>query len=129
MVIFESISNYGAQEFSLHSHRASLPIYLIISSSPYRTSKDRDILHPSGHFILTLGVDFTSHGLMFKDSIYQFLWFSSHGLKSQSVFLSHQLISVALHGSNFHLAAVYVPDSVEHILLLTKKKIPPNIII
>ena len=32
-------------------------------------------------------------------------------------------------GSNFHLAVVYVPDSFEHILLLPKRKIPPEIFI
>ena len=65
---------------------------------------------------------------MFKAPIYQFLGFSSHGSNFQACFLSHQLISVALHGSSFHLAAVYVPDLVEHILLLPKMNITPEII-
>ena len=108
---------------------ASLPFYLITCSSPHKTSKDGDILHSSRHFLLTLGVDFNLDGLMFKAEIYQFLGFSSHDLNHQSLFLSHQLISVALHGSNFHLAAIYVPDSVEQSLLLPKRKIPPDIII
>ena len=82
LVIFEAISYYGAQEFALHSPMASLPFYLITCSSPDRTSKDEDILHSLGHFLLTLGADFTSHGLMFKDEIYQFLGFSPHGLNS-----------------------------------------------
>ena len=97
----------------------SLPFYLITCSSPHITSKDGDIL----------GADFTSHGLMFKAAIYQLLEFSSHGSNSQELFLSYQLISVALHGSSFHLAAVYVLDSVEHFLLLPKRKIPLDIII
>ena len=62
--ILESISYYGAQSFSLHSPRASLP--LVTCSSPHRNSKEEDILHPPGHFLLTLGADFTSHGLMLK---------------------------------------------------------------
>ena len=52
LYIFESISNYGAQSFSLHSPSASLP--LITCSSPHRTSKEEDILHPPKHLILTL---------------------------------------------------------------------------
>ena len=71
--ISEDISYYGAQEFTLHSPRASLPIYLIPCSSPHRTSKDGDIMHSSRHLILTLGDDFNSHGLMFKDAIYHFV--------------------------------------------------------
>ena len=92
LVIFKSIFDYGAQEFSLHSPKDSLPLYLITCSSPHRTSKDGDILHSLGHMLLTLGVDFTSHGLMLKASIYQFIWFSSHGSNSQALLLSHQLI-------------------------------------
>ena len=60
---------------------------------------------------------------------YNFLGFMSHGSNSQELFLSHQLISVSLHGSSFHLAIVYVPNSVEHFLLLPKRKIHPYIII
>ena len=59
LIIYEAISDYGAQAFSLHSPRASLPIYLITCSSPHRTSKDGDILHPPGHLLLTLGADLT----------------------------------------------------------------------
>ena len=129
LVIYEAISDYGAQEFDLHSSEASLHFYLITCSSTHRTSKDGDILHFLGHLLLTLGADFTSHGLMFKAEIYQLLGFSSHDLNHQSLFLSHQLISVALHGSSFHFATVYVPDSVEHIPLLPKRKISPDIII
>ena len=71
--ISESISDYGAQAFALQSPRASLP--LVTCSSPHRTSKEEDILHPHGHLLLTLGDDFTTHGLLFKDEIYQFLGF------------------------------------------------------
>ena len=66
---------------------------------------------------------------MFKASIYQLFGFSSDGSNYQALFLSHQSISVALHGSNFHLTVVYVPDSVEHFLILPKRKIHPDIII
>ena len=86
-------------------------------------------MHSPQHFLLTLGDDFTSHGLMFKAANYNFLGFTLHGLNSQEIFLSHQLISVSLHGSNFHLTVVYVPDSIEYIHLLPKRKIPPDIII
>ena len=129
LVISKSISYYGSQAFSRHSPRDSLPTYLITCSSPHRTSKDGDILHSTRHLLLTLGVDFMSHGLIFKVAIYQFLGCSSHGSISQAHFLSYQLISVALHGSSFHLAAVYISDSVEHFILLPKINIPPNIMI
>ena len=98
-------------------------------SSPHKTSKDGDILQMPAHLLLTLGADFTSHGFMLKADIYQLLGFSSHGSNSKALFLSHQLISVSLNGSSFHLAAVYVLDSVEHFLLLPKWKIPPKIVI
>ena len=78
LVITEDISDYGAQEFSLHSPRDSLPIYLITCSSLHRTSKVGDILHLPRHLILTLGDDSSSHGLIFKAEIYQFLGCSSH---------------------------------------------------
>ena len=55
LVIYEDISDYGAQAFTLHSPRASLPFYLITCLSPHRTSKDGDILHLPGHLLLTLG--------------------------------------------------------------------------
>ena len=64
---------------------------------------------------------------MLNTAIYQLLGCSSHGSNSQAPLLSHQLISTALHGSSFHHAVVYIPDSVGHIILLPNKKIPPNI--
>ena len=104
--IYESISDYGAQSFSLHSPTASLP--LVTCSSPHRTSKVGDILHPPGHLLLTLGDDFTTHGLLFKDDIYHIIGCSSHSLNSQEIFLSLKLISAALHGSSFHRTVVYI---------------------
>ena len=53
LVIYEAISDYGAQSFTLHSPRDSLP--LVTCSSPHRTSKGEDILHPLGHLLLTIG--------------------------------------------------------------------------
>ena len=85
--IFEAISDYGAQSFTLHSPMASLP--LITCSSPHRISKEGDILHRPGLLLLTLGADITTHGLMFKDDIYQFLGCSSYGSNSQALFLSY----------------------------------------
>ena len=79
--ITEDISDYGAQSFSLQSPRASLP--LVTFSSPHRTSKEEDILHPFGHLLLTLGVVFTTHGLLFMAATYQFLECSSHVLNPQ----------------------------------------------
>ena len=81
LVLSEAISDYGSQAFVLHSPKASLP--LVTCSSPCRTSKEENILHPLGHLLLTLGDDFTSHGLIFKAAIYQLLGCSSHGLNSQ----------------------------------------------
>ena len=63
--IYKAISYYGAQSFALHGPRDSLP--LVTCSSPHRTSKQEDILHFPGHLLLTIGADFTTHGLMFKD--------------------------------------------------------------
>ena len=125
MVIYKAISDYGSQAFALHNPRASLP--LVTCSSPHKTSKEEDILHPSGDLLLTLGADFTTHRLFFKASTYQFLECSSHGSNPQALFLSYQLISVALHGSSFHPTAGYISDLVEHIILLPKRKIPPEI--
>ena len=59
LIIYEAISNYGAQAYALHNPRASLPIYFITCSSPHRTSKDGGILHSPGHLLLTLRDDFT----------------------------------------------------------------------
>ena len=118
---------FVSQAFALHSPKYSLPFYLITCSSPHKTNKEGDILYSPGHMLLTLGADYTSHGLMFKDEIYHLLEFSSYGLNSQSLFLSHQLISVALHGSNFHLETVYISDLVENIILLPKGNIPIEI--
>ena len=71
LVISEYISDYGAQAFTLHSPRDSLP--LVTCSSPHRTNKEEGILHPPGHLLLTLGDDFTTHGLLFMAAKYQFL--------------------------------------------------------
>ena len=46
---------------------------------------------------------------------------------SQALFLPYQLISIALHGFIFHPALVYIYDLVEYIVLLPKRKIPPEI--
>ena len=109
---------------------ASLPIYLITCSSPHRTSKYGDIMHLSGHLLLTLGADINSNGFLFKATIYQFLGcYSCHGLNYQELFLCHQLISIALHGSSFHHVTVYIFYSIEYIILLPKSKIPPDITI
>ena len=64
---------------------------------------------------------------MFKAAIYQFLECSTHGLKPQEPFLFLQMILVALHGSSFHRAAVYISNSVERIVILPKRNIPPDI--
>ena len=123
--ISKYISYYGAQAFTLNSPSASLP--LITCSSPHRTSKEEDFLHPPRHLLLTLGAVFTTHGFLFMAATYQFLECSSHSLNSQESFLTFQLTSVALHGSSLHPAAVYISNLVEHIILLPKRNIPPNI--
>ena len=87
--ISESISHYGSQAFTLHSPKASL--HLVTCSSPHRTSKEEDILHPPGHLSLTLGAFFTTHGLFFMAATYQFLECSSHVLNPQEPFLTYQL--------------------------------------
>ena len=82
-------------------------------------------MHPPEHLLLTLGDDFTTHGFMLMAATYQFLECSSH---PQEPFLTYQLTSVALHGSSLHPAIVYISDLVEHIILLPKRNIPPDII-
>ena len=52
---------------------------------------------------------------MFKAKKYNFILFTSHGLNYKALFLSYQLISVALHGSSIYLAVVNVPDLDDHI--------------
>ena len=84
-------------------------------------------MHPPGHLLLTLGAVITTHGFLFMDATYQFLEFSSHYLNSQEPFLTFQLTLVALHGSSLHLAAIYISDLVEHIILLPKRKISLDI--
>ena len=125
MTIYEAISEYVSQSFTLHSPRASL--LLVTCSSPHRTGKEEDFLHPPGHLLLTLGAVFTTHGLLFMAEKYQFLEFSSHVLNPQEHFLTYQFTSVALHGSSLHPTAVYISDLVEHIILLPKRKITLDI--
>ena len=122
--ISEDILDYGAQAFALQIPRDSLP--LVTSSSPHRTSKEKDILHPHGHLLLIFGADFTTHGFLFKAETYQFLECSTHGSNPQEPLLSLQMISATLHGSSFHRGAVYISDSVECIFLLPKWKIHPE---
>ena len=86
------------------------------------------LLHSSGHLLLTLGADFTTHGFLFMSETYHFIECSSHGLNPQEPFLTYQLISVALHGSSLHPATVCTSDLVEHIILLPKRNIPLDII-
>ena len=100
---------------------------MVTCSSPHRTSKEEDILHPLGHLLLIFGADFTTHGLMFKAATYQLLECSTHGSNPQEPFLSLQMILATLHGSSFHRAAVYISDPVECIVILPKWKIPPDI--
>ena len=73
--ISKAISDYGSQAITLHSPRSSLPTFLITCSSPHRTSKVGDIMHPLGHLLLTLGADFTTHGFLFKMKYTRFLGF------------------------------------------------------
>ena len=101
---YEALSYYGAQEFTLHSPKASLP--LVTCSSPHRTSKEEDILHLLGHLLLKIGADFTTHGFLFNSETYQFLECSTHGSNPQEPLLFLQMISAALHGSSFHRAVV-----------------------
>ena len=84
-------------------------------------------MHPPGHFLLTLGDVFNTHGLLLMAETYHFLECYSHGLNPQEPFLTYQLISAALHGSSLHPTAVYIFDLVEHISLLRKSKITPDI--
>ena len=64
LAIYKAISYYGAKAFTLQIPRASLP--LVTCSSPHRTGKKEDFMHPLGHLLLKLGFFFTTHGLLFK---------------------------------------------------------------
>ena len=86
-------------------------------------------MHSPGHLLLTLGDNFTTHGLLFKATTYKFLEYSTHGSNPQEPLLSLHMISATLHGSSFHRAAAYISDSVECIVLLPKWNIPPDIFI
>ena len=108
--VYEAISDCGAQSFTLHSPKASL--LSVTCSSPHRTGKEEDFLHPPGHLLRILGAIFTTHGFLFMAATYQFLEFSSHGLNPQENFLTCQLILVSLHGSSLHRAVVYISDLV-----------------
>ena len=79
--------------------------------------------------LLTIGAVFTTHGFLFMATTYQFLDCYSHVMNPQEPFLTYQLISVALHGSSLHLPTVYISDLVEHIILLPKRRIPPDIML
>ena len=64
----------------------------------------------------------SSHGILFGSN------YSPGGSKFKSEeyhFLSHQCISVVIHGLRIHHATI--PKLIEHIPLLPKKKIPPDI--
>ena len=84
-------------------------------------------MHPPGHLLLKLGAVLTTYGFLFVDETYQFLEFFSHVLNPQEPFLTYQLTSVALHGSSIHPTVVYIFYLVAHIILLSKRKIPPDI--
>ena len=81
LAIYEAIQDYGAQAFTLHSPRFSLP--LVTCSSPHKTSKEEDIMHLLGHLLLRIGADFTTHGFLFKDATYQFPECSTHDSNPQ----------------------------------------------
>ena len=68
LAISKAISDYGAQAFALNSPSASLP--LITCSSPHRTGKEEDFLHPPGHLLLTPGAVLTTHGFLFMAATY-----------------------------------------------------------
>ena len=64
----------------------------------------------------------SSHGILFGSN------YSTGGSKfkyQEYHFLSHQCISVVLYGLRIH--HTIVPELIEHIPLLPKKNIPPNI--
>ena len=79
------------------------------------------------YLLLKIGAYFTTHGFLFKAETYKFLECSTHGSNPQEPLLSLQMISIALHGSSFHRAAVYISDRVECIVILPKWKTPPDI--
>ena len=127
--ILEDISCYGAQEFTLHGPKPPYPSYIIICTLPYSDTEFGDTIHLPGHFLLTYGDEFTSHGSILKDSTSQFLWFTSHGSNSQETLFSHQCTSIEqihvlpkrkIPPDIIHLATVYVLDQVEHILFFQR---------
>ena len=67
--ILKAISDYGSRKFDLHGLMPPPLSYMITCMLPYNDTKFGDIMHSHGHFLLTSGDDFTSHGSMFKDSL------------------------------------------------------------
>ena len=86
--VWEDIQDYGSQAFTLHGPMPPHPSYMITCTLPYNDNEIGYILHLLGHFLLTSGDDFTSHGSMFKAETSQLLGFTSHGSNSQAPMLS-----------------------------------------
>ena len=118
----EAISTHGVHAFTLFYPMPFLCSYNITCTHPLCVNEDGDMIFSLGQLFHLSGAHFISTGLKFN---------SYHQLgadyKSQdpSILLSHHWISVVIHGPSFHPAAVL--DLGEHISLLPKKKIPPEI--
>ena len=88
---------------------------MITCTYPLCVNEVGGIIHSLGQLY---GVDFISIGSNFK-SLHHL------GAEYKSQEISHYWISVVIHGPSFHPAVVFDPS--EHISLLPKKKIPPDI--
>ena len=100
---------------------------MITCVSPCSASKYGDLLHSLGCLILSFGVGCTSHALKHKVHQDSFVCDSNIKMNEHSMFLFCQIILVALHGLRIYYIVFYVPNQVEHIPLLPKRKISPEI--
>ena len=72
-------------------------------------------------------IDLNLHGLKCQAHQDSFGPNSKIKLNEHSIFLFCQIISVSLHDTIIYYATIDVLDKVEHIPILPKKEIPPNI--
>ena len=77
--------------------------------------------------ILPFGAESTSHGLKYQSHQDSFEIHFKIKLNAHSLLPFCHIISLSLHGPINSYADVYVADQLEHIPLLPKNNIPPDI--
>ena len=129
-------NSYGDREaFSIAMAHLGLLFYLL--GYYYNLHLKLMLQDPYDSLGVTYSQEFTvsfRHGILCGSNSSHGILFGSNYSPSGSKFkyeeyhlLSHQCISVVLHGLRIHHAAI--PELIEHIPLLPKKNIPPDIFI